>query len=102
MTLDDEDFEHIVEHYHRSIYHKITDYEKVVANKTTTSLDGETLYVFEAPGQTIYLNNEGYPVTIGNQMVDANMKAYYYRRNANEDFEYICPYEWLKTRDDDI
>lgn len=99
MTLSDEDFEHVVEYYHRSVYRQVTDYSQVVASKTTTSLDGETLYVFEPPGQTIYLTGEGYPVTIGNQMVDANMKAYYYRRNTNEEYEYICPYEWFRTND---
>lgn len=99
MTVSDEYFEHIVEFYHKAEYRAITDYEKVVANKTTTSLDGETIYVFEAPGQTIYLNGDGYAVTIGKQMVDREHNQYLYKWGDynSSTFDYVGPYEWLRT-----
>ena len=104
MTVTDEDYEHIVEHYHKPDYRAITDYEKVVQNKTTTSLDGDTIYIFEPPGQTIYLNEEGYPVNIGSQKVDTTNNLYFYKwnndPNVEEDtaYEYVAPYEWKKEQ----
>ena len=101
--VDDETLEHIVEFYHKPELRAITDYEKVVENKTTISVDGETILVFEPPMQRIYLTTEGYPIDIGNQRVDINKNIYYYRwnmdPNVEEDtaFEYVAPYEWLRT-----
>ena len=103
MTLPDTDYEGIVQHYHKPAYRQITDYSKVVANKTTTTLDGNTIYVFPAPGQTIYLGEDGYAVTMGNQKVDPEKNIYYYRWNLDpnieEDtaFEYVTVYEWKNT-----
>lgn len=103
MTLDDEAYALIVKHYHKPSYRQITDYNEVVANKTTTTLDGDTIYVFPAPGQTIYLREDGYAVTIGNQKVDPVNDNYYYKwnldPNVEEDtaFEYVTRYEWKNT-----
>lgn len=104
MTVSDEYFEHIVEFYHKAEYRMITDYEKVVENKTTTTLDGETIYVFEAPGQTIYLNEDGYAVTIGPQMVDGEHNQYLYNWHYpnGSDFDYVGRYEWMKRSKDQL
>lgn len=99
MTFDAYQFERIVKHYHKPDYKQITDYTKVVENKTTTVVDGETIYVFEAPGQTIYLNEEGYPITIGKQMSDAENNQYLYKWYNTPDatYYYVAPYEWKRT-----
>ena len=102
MTLDVYTVSHILEHYHKPGYRIITDYEKVVANAEELTENGMHLTKYECPGQTIYLNDEGYPVTIDRQKVDIEKNAYFYRwtdEDVDEDvaFEYVAPYEYMKN-----
>lgn len=98
--IDDEALAHIVEFYHIPELRQVTDYEKIVANKTVITVDEQTIYVFDAPKQKIYINSEdGHAITYGPQMVDGEHNQYLYKWDPNSTtYEYVNPYEWIKTK----
>lgn len=105
MQKNHYELEHILEHYHKPALRRVTDYEKVVDNAEEIEVNGDTLHKYTLPAQTIYLNEEGYPVTYENQKVDIPQNAYFYRWNTDPEveediaFEYVAPYEYMKGED---
>ena len=90
-----------LKHYHKVEYQKVTDYEKVISNRTSLTVDGTTVYRYDCPMQTIYLNGQHYPITYGNQRVDEDY--YYYNFNdpsmTSDDvdfYTYKVKYEWKR------
>jgi hypothetical protein len=103
MTLSDDTIAHILEFYHKPAYRQITDYEKVVQLGTPITVDGEQCMQYPCPAQTITINSEGYAVTTGKQRVSEEQNAYWYNwynDDTSDDmsYEYVGPYQWLKTR----
>lgn len=102
MQKNHYELEHILEHYHIPLFRRVTDYGKAVDNVEEVTVNGVTLYKYTIPAQIVYLNEEGYPVTIDHQRVDIEKNAYYYKVNddpsVDEDiaFEYVAPYEYMK------
>ena len=103
MTLDDDTIAHILEFYHKPEYRQITDYEKVVQLGTPITVDGEQCMQYPCPAQLITLNEDGYAVTTGKQRVSEEQNAYWYNwynDDTSDDmsYEYVGPYQWLKTK----
>ena len=91
----------VLKHYHKVEYQVMTDYEKVISNRTTLAVDNTTVYKYDCPMQTIYLNGQHYPITYGNQRVDEDY--YYYNFNdpnmTSDDvdfYTYKVKYEWKR------
>lgn len=91
----------VLRFYHKVEYRGTVDYGKVVENRTTLTVDGDTLYQYNCPLQTIYLDDTNYPVTYGRQKVDEDY--YYYdfsTESVDPDFvdqyTYRVPYEWKR------
>ena len=108
MTLTDEEVETItcaIKHYLQTDFHLITDFQKVIQNREEfeINVNGErkTLYKYECPCQTIYLGENNYPWTYGQQYIVND--EYYYDFNENNDGEaagtytYINTVEWKRT-----
>ena len=77
MTLTREETEKIATalfHYHRNRYRRITDYYKVITQRTEVA---EGIYKYPCPVQDIYLDEECYAVEHGKQHVI----KYYYDEN---------------------
>ena len=107
--IDDDTKQEIIsalKHYLLPEYALITDFDKVVDNREELIIDvngeSKTLYKYPCPIQTIYLDLNNYPYTIGNQRV-VNDEYYY---NFEEDVEsvetaetytYINTTEWKRT-----
>ncbi|RAP51130.1 MAG: hypothetical protein BZ138_05990 [Methanosphaera sp. rholeuAM270] len=91
-----------LKHYHLNMYHHITDYERVIANRSEVS---SGVFEYPCPGQNIYLDSTYYAVTYGRQRVDTNADAYYYNfSDINADsstdtdlFEWLATYEWKRS-----
>jgi hypothetical protein len=90
-------------HYHKEEYQTVTDYQKVIDNRTELTVDGVTLYKYDCPLQTIYLKEDNYPVTYGNQKVDSTY-YYYTFSESNIDpehdvdkYTYKVSYEWKRN-----
>lgn len=104
MTLTDDDIETItcaLKHYHSPRYHGITDYKKVINNRTEITVNDTLLYKYPCPCQTIYLNSEHYPITYNKQHVIED--KYYYDFNPDTEdiagtYEEIGTYEWKRTQ----
>jgi hypothetical protein len=90
-------------HYHKEEYQTVTDYQKVIDNRTELTVDGVTLYKYDCPLQTIYLKEDNYPVTQGNQKVDSTY--YYYTFSGSnidpehdvDKYTYKVSYEWKRN-----
>lgn len=99
-----QEVEAALRHYHKQDFQIFTDYEKVFKNRTSLVVDNQTIYKYDCPMQTIYLNSDNYPITIGNQKVDANYYYYIFDHNLGagdvEDvtqYTYKVKYEWKRT-----
>lgn len=92
-----------LQHYHKREYQTITDYSKVYDNRTTLTVNSITLYKYDCPSQTIYLKEDNYPVTYGNQAVDETYYYYNFDENlagtSDESslYEYKVTYEWKRN-----
>lgn len=100
MTVTDEErrtLHNVLQHYHKLEYQRITDYDKVIDARETIE-EGVTLY--PCPCQPIYLDDNFYAVTYGNQYVIDD--EYYYDFNSETELDicgtytYINTYEWLR------
>jgi len=103
----------VLEYYHRIDYRATSDYLQTAharsVNAEATQKYGETIYEYNCVAQTIYLNEEHYPVTWGEQYVDSEQKWYMYNFNDeldasdlyntdddSDNFEYKIPFEWKR------
>lgn len=95
-----------LQYYLNDLYKEICDYETVIRNRKTTTIDvggiPQTVYIYECPCQTIYLNSLHYPVSYGRQHIMNN--DYYYDFNEyNDEIDQAGTYtrvndcEWHKT-----
>lgn len=86
-------------HYLLPQYRRVCDFEDVIENRQALTVDGSTVYQYDCPGQTIYLREDYYPVTYGNQVVNKEFDAYYYNFAGSEDawMECIASYEWKRN-----
>ena len=96
----------ILRFYHHRDYRSITDYEKAYNNRVELKVNEDTVYRYDLPFQTIYLNSENYPITLGDQLVQDN--KYYYNFDDEETdtddptgYTYICRYEWKRNKSGD-
>ena len=101
MNVDDFVVSRILRFYHKPELRQITDYEQTVTLGTEITVNGETIMSYPCPMQTIYLNENGYPITYDRQKVDPEKNAYYYKftdEDVDDDiaYEYICQYEWKR------
>lgn len=127
MTLTNEQIEEItypLKHYHLTKYHEVTDYEKIIQNRTEIQDETiGTIYKYECPNQDIYLDENNYAVTYDKQHVittyyddndfiintpDTTAPAEYARVEVEVYYEfpyesevgtytYLNSYEWHKT-----
>ena len=108
MTLTDDDIETItcaLKHYLQTNFQLITDFTKVIQNRTELEVEIDnttmTLYKYECPGQTIYLDNTHYPWTYDNQLVVNDEYLYDFNEDNLEDtpgtYTYINTSEWQRT-----
>lgn len=86
--------------YLNGLYVDVTDFNHVITNRTEPT---PGVYQYDCPGQTLWLNDENYAVTYQRQKV-TDGKVYYRWTDdpsVEEDmaYEYLCPYEWKKTRE---
>ena len=103
----------VLEYYHRIDFRATADYERTARNRTVnddaTEEYGETIYEYNCPMQTIYLTEDHYPVSYGEQYVDEEQEWYMYNFNDeldvtdlyiadenSDNFEYKIPYEWKR------
>lgn len=91
-----------LKHYLKTDYHLLSDFYKIVENREEVATG---IYKYSCPFQIIYLDDECYPMTRGNQKVDIENNRYYYNFNqvsanstSEEDlFECIGTYEWKRN-----
>lgn len=106
MTLTEDEIEElsvILFHYLKPEYRRLCDFETVIQERNTLTVDGETVYAYECPCQTIYLNTENYPITYGKQLVDIEDDGYYYQfvedDTINTVMDRVTSYEWKRTEE---
>ena len=96
--------ESVLMYYHKTEYNSITDYDKVIDHRVEMQIDGQTIYKYNCPAQTIYLDTNHYPITYDKQKVDN--EYYYYCFDDIDDeitdddidrYKYKIPYEWKRT-----
>lgn len=103
----------VLEYYHNIEYRTTADYMKSAKNRTeneeASTEYGKIIYEYNCPAQTIYLTEEHYPVTWGEQRVDDTLEWYMYNFSEYESasdlvtsdddsdrFSYKIPYEWKR------
>lgn len=102
MNVDDFVISRILRFYHKPELKDITDYETVVTLGEEIIVDGEPIMKYPCPMQTIYLNEDGYPIDYERQRVNSELNAYYYKFTDDDEveedvaYEYVCPYEWKR------
>lgn len=104
----------VIEYYHRIDFRATADYDLIARHRTVnteaTEEYDETIYEYSCPAQTIYLTEEHYPVSWGQQYVDDEEKWYMYNFNDeldasdlyisednSDNFEYKIAYEWKRN-----
>lgn len=93
MTLSDEQKTEItsaLQHYLKQEFVLITDFEKVIDNRTEITENEETIYEYPCPCQTIWLDTNNYAITYGKQHIistfyDENGDIIYDENNMPED-----------------
>lgn len=103
-----EEVTYALKHYLYEWYKDICDYETVIRNRKEIIIDVNgvetTIYAYECPCQTVYLNSLHYPMSYGRQHIVND--EYYYDFNIVEDddagedagtYTYINTTEWKKT-----
>jgi len=91
-------------HYHNVDYQVMTDYQKVISNRGTLTVNNTTVYKYECPLQTIYLKEDNYPITIDRQRVDSDYYYYNFGPDVVEsddvpEYTYKVRYEWKRLED---
>ncbi len=85
---------------------RITDFKQVINDREALTVAGKTIYKYECPVQTIYLNEDGYAVNYEKQIITSDeygIMQYYYlfitgdpERVALE-AEHITRWEWKRN-----
>lgn len=92
----------VLNHYLSNEYKILSNYEIIIDNRREITVHGETIYAYDCPCQTIYLDENLYAVTYDRQKVEDD--KYYYNftsiesnPNMKDIYTYIAPYEWKRS-----
>lgn len=94
-----------LQHYHKPDYQIMTDYEKVIENRKELTVNGNILYQYNCPLQTIYLDESNYPISYKNQRVEGDYYYYYFGDDEvdpdvdTDKYSYKVDYEWKRVED---
>ena len=94
-----------LKHYHKTEFQIMTDYTKVILNRTELTVNNQTIYKYECPAQPIYLTEDNYPITYDKQKVDAEYYYYIFENNLGSygdtddvtQYTFRVPYEWKRN-----
>lgn len=86
----------VLRHYLLPKYRRLCNYEEVIENRTTITVDGETIYVYHCPCQTIYLDSDAYAIDYEEQEVDKKGNVFLYQ-DGTTDMGDIVRWEWKRS-----
>lgn len=97
-----------LKHFLKNEYHMITDFNKVIDNRQEITVDvnneTKTLYMYQCPCQTIYLDINNYPYSYDKQHIINDEYYYDFAEDADDvdtagTYTYINTTEWQRTRE---
>ena len=89
-----------LKHYLKNEYIGLCNYDHIIENREEIKIEyNETIYKYNCPCQTIYLDIDGYAVNYDKQHIIN--EEYYDDFNTNEEgagtYTYIAPLEWKRN-----